>query len=309
MSTTHFALYPGCSMESSGVAYDLSMKAVAEALGLTFEELDDWNCCGATEMHALHELAGHAVIARNLALVPERHTELIAPCSACFLNLAKTNKRMADSPAFGARVNHALAAGGLAYQGGRVHVRHVLDVLLEDVGEEAIRARVGRPLEGLRVAPYYGCQIARPLPGTDDPEHPTQLDRLLGWLGATVVDYPVKTHCCSGHLTQISEDEAFELIRRLLHCAAAYDADVIATLCPMCQLNLDAYQGRVNNHFNTEFQLPVLFFTQLVGLAFGLGAEALGVGKEIVPATPVLAKARAASGAASGRAANGGVAS
>ena len=118
-----------------------------------------------------------------------------------------------------------------------------------------------------------------------------KLDELLTWLGAEVVDFPVKTHCCGGHLTQIGEEEAFELIRRLLYSARYYEADVVACLCPMCQLNLDAYQGRVNNHFNTEYRTPVLFLTQIVGLAFGLAPADLGFGKEIVSATPALAAA------------------
>jgi heterodisulfide reductase subunit B len=167
-------------------------------------------------------------------------------------------------------------------------VRHLLDVLYTDVGRENLGAQVTSPLQGLRVAPYYGCQIVRPLNGFDDSEYPSKMDQMLEWVGAEVVDYPVKSHCCGGHLTQISEESAFELIRRLLHSADYYEADVIACLCPMCQLNLDAYQGRVNNFFNTHFDLPILFFTQLIGLAMGLSPEELGFGKEIVPAGPLI---------------------
>jgi heterodisulfide reductase subunit B2 len=191
----------------------------------------------------------------------------------------------------GDKINQALAAGGLNYTPGRVKVRHLLDVIYTDIGEKAVRERVVKPLKGLRVAAYYGCQVVRPLNGFDDPEYPTKLDEMMGWLGAEVVDYPVKSHCCGGHMTQISEPQAFELIRRLLHSAAEYKTDVIACLCPMCQLNMDAYQGRVNNYFNTDFNLPILYFTQLLGLAFGISTQALGFGKEIVAAEPVI-KAR-----------------
>jgi heterodisulfide reductase subunit B len=286
-----YAFYPGCSLESSSVAYALSVEAVAGRLGLELEEVEDWSCCGATEYAVLDGLAACAVAARNLALVDSRHRELVAPCSACYLNLKRIDQQMAGEAALGARVNEALAAGGLHYDAGRVRVRHLLDVLYTDVGREAFRERVVEPLAGLRVAPYYGCQIVRPLNGFDDPEYPTKLDELLGWLGAEVVDYPLKSRCCGGHLTQISEEMALELIHRLLRSAADHRAHVIACLCPMCQLNLDAYQGRVNAFFGSRFELPVLFFTQLIGLALGLGAGTLGLGKELVASAPVLAAA------------------
>ncbi len=305
-----YAFYPGCSLESSSVAYDLSVRAVAAQLGIELREVDDWNCCGATEYYTLDKLAAYSVIARNLALVDSRLDQLVAPCSACYLNLKKTDKIMAEDPALDSEINEALAAGGLHYQAGRVRVRHFLDVLHTDIGRDALREHVARPLAGLRVAPYYGCQSVRPLNGFDDTEYPSKMDQMLEWVGAEVVDYPVKSHCCGGHLTQISEESAFELIRRLLQSASDYRVDVIACLCPMCQLNLDAYQGRVNNLFNTGFNLPILFFTQLVGLAMGLEPAELGFGKEIVPAWPILAAkmgdesvvaARETNGTASGK--------
>ncbi len=287
---TTYAFYPGCSLESSSAAYAMSTQALAERLGIELCEIDDWNCCGATEYCAIDRLAGHALIARNLARVDPGLDQVVAPCSACYLNLKKTDKLMNDYPEFNGKINSALEAGGLHYEPGAVKVRHLLDVLYHDVGEAAVREAVTRPLTGLRVAPYYGCQVVRPLTVGDDAEYPMVLDRFLTWLGATVVDYPVKSHCCGGHMPQISEEQAFELLRRLLAGADRYQADVIACLCPMCQLNLDAYQGRVNNHFNTDFRLPALFFTQLAGLAFGMDQERLGIGKEIVPAGPLIAE-------------------
>jgi len=283
-----YAFYPGCSLESSSVAYDMSVRAVADRLELKLIEIEDWNCCGATEYHTLDRLAAHAVIARNLALVEPELDQVVAPCSACYLNLKRTDALMEQHGWLDEQVNRALSAGGLSYEAGRVKVRNLLELLCNDVGEELLRASVVRPLSGLRVAPYYGCQIVRPLNGFDDPEYPTRMDDLLGWMGAEVVDYPVKSHCCGGHLTQISEERAFELIRRLLQGAADYDADLVVCLCPMCQLNLDAYQGRVNNFFNTDFKLPILFFTQIVGVALGIEPERLGFGKEFVAGYPVV---------------------
>jgi heterodisulfide reductase subunit B len=142
------------------------------------------------------------------------------------------------------------------------------------------------------VAPYYGCLIVRPGYGGlfDDPEHPTKFDKLMRALGAEVVDFPLKAQCCGGHMTQISEEVAYEMIRRLLQNAADYETDVIATICPMCQLNLDAYQINVSQFFKTNFSIPALYFTQLIGLAFGVSAVRLGIGTEFVDAQPALSK-------------------
>jgi heterodisulfide reductase subunit B len=283
-----YAFYPGCSLEVSAGAYDVSVKAIAKVLGMEFVEVDDWNCCGATEYFTQDKLTACSIIARNLALVDKGVDQVTAPCAACFLNLRKVDLLMQEHEDLAEQVNEALSAGGLHYEPGSVRVRHLLDVLHTDFGEEGIKAKLKKPLVGLRVAPYYGCQVVRPYARFDDPEYPMRMDELLTWLGAEVVDYPVKSHCCGGHMTQISEPEAFELIRRLLHSAAEYQADLIACMCPMCQLNMDAYQGRVNNHFNTDYNLPVIFFTQLVGLAFGFTPAEVGLGKEIVAAEPVL---------------------
>ena len=161
---------------------------------------------------------------------------------------------------------------------------------MHEIGLDAVKAKVTRPLHGLRVAPYVGCMVPRPdyHHRWSDPEHPTELDRLLTALGAEVIDFPLKTHCCGGHMTQIGPDTAYELIRRLLHAADQFKADVIAALCPMCQLNLDAYQGATNKHFDTDYEIPVVFFTQLVGLAFGFEAKELGFGREMVSANAAL---------------------
>jgi len=173
-----------------------------------------------------------------------------------------------------------------------VKVRHLLDIIVSDIGYEAVAEKVTKPLYNLRVAPYYGCLIVRPQfeDTFDDAEYPTTLDQLMQTLGATVVDFPLKAHCCGGHMTQISEEVALELIRRLLKNATDYGADTIVTLCPMCQLNLDAYQKNVNNYFGTNYHIPILYFTQLIGLAFGLPPKKLGFGKELVDAKLTLAK-------------------
>jgi heterodisulfide reductase subunit B len=289
-----YAYYPGCSLTRNARAYDLSTKAVAGALGLDLEEVEDWNCCGATEYIALNKTAAYALVARNLALAAQQDglDQLVAPCSACYLNLRKTDHYMGQYQELNQTTNEALSAGDLSYEPGTVQPRHLIDVVVNDIGFEAIGDQVTKALTGLRVAPYYGCLIVRPdLGGVfDDPEYPTHLDKLLSTLGTEVVDFPLKTHCCGGHMTQISADTAYELLRRLLQNASEYAADVIVTICPMCQLNLDAYQGQVNRHFGTNYHLPVLYFTQVMGLAMGMEPKEVGIGQEFVSARPALAK-------------------
>jgi heterodisulfide reductase subunit B len=256
--------------------------------------VEDWNCCGATEYIALNRMAAYALVARNLAQATKNDglKEMVAPCSACYLNLSKCDAYLTEDAALALNVNAALAEGGLSYKPGSIKVRHLLDVVVNDVGYERVATRVTQPLTGLRVAPYYGCLVGRPAfyGQIDSPEYPVTLDKLLKVLGAEVVDYPMKAHCCGGHMTQISEAVAFELIRRLVKGAADYQADLIVTVCPMCQLNLDAFQGGMNRYFKSDYHVPVLYFTQMMGLAFGYDAVELGIGAELVDARPALAR-------------------
>ena len=290
-----YLFYPGCSMQRSARPYLDSLNAITPMLGAEWEEIDDWNCCGATEYISVHHTAAHALIGRNLALAEQQTNGtnvVMAACSACYLNLAKTNSYMQHDHELEQQVNDALAVGGLHYTPGAVKVRHLLDIIVNDIGLDTIKSQVVRPLTGLRVAPYFGCMIARPDRDNrwDDVEHPVALDRLLRALGAEVIDFPLKTHCCGGHMTQINLPVAYELIRRLIYGAAQYKADIMVTLCPMCQLNLDAYQADVNRYFHTDFNMPIVYFTQLIGLAFGLEADVLGLGKEFIDPRPVLSR-------------------
>ena len=290
-----YLLYPGCSMESSARAYYDSLKAICKPIGLELEEIDDWNCCGATEYLGISLTPAYALISRNLALASQQsngNRTVVAPCSACYLNLAKADYYMREQPTLATHVNEALAAGGLAYQPGSLDIRHLLDVLVYDIGMDTIKSKVVRPLTGLRVAPYLGCMVPRPdyEKRWSDHEHPVELDLLLKALGADVIDFPLKTHCCGGHMTQIGPDTAFELIRRLVSSADAHEADIMTTVCPMCQMNLDAYQGEANRHFGTTYKMPIVFFTQLMGLAFGLDPKNLGFGLELTSAKKAMSK-------------------
>ena len=292
---SEYLYYPGCSLEGSARAYAQSVAAVVAPLGIELHELNDWNCCGATEYLTLSPLRGHALIARNLAIAERQRngTEtLVAPCSACYVNLARTDRFFREGGDFPVRVNTALAADGLHYDGGAVRVRHLLEVIVDDVGLERVAALVKRPLSGLRVAPYLGCLVSRPDYDRrwDEHEQTRALDRLLAALGAEVVDYPLRTACCGGHMTQINPDTAWELIRRLVEAADHAHTDVMATVCPMCQMNVDAYQGEMDRHYKTRYRVPILFFTQLMGLAFGIEPRKLGIGSEVVSPKQALSR-------------------
>jgi heterodisulfide reductase subunit B len=179
-------------------------------------------------------------------------------------------------------VNEALAEGGLSY-GGKVRVRHPLDILMNDIGLETVRAGFQRNLNGLKIAPYYGCQIVRPDKTFDDRENPLLLDRLFSACGGDVVYFPMKVRCCGGMLMTTFEETALKLNKELLECATNNGADVIVTTCPLCHFNLEAYQGKINNIFKTNVNVPIMYFTQLLGIALGLRAKSLGLDSAFIP--------------------------
>jgi heterodisulfide reductase subunit B2 len=288
-----YGYYPGCSLSHSAKPYGDSIQSIRTPLDIELKEVEDWNCCGATEYVALNKTAAFALVGRNLALGSQEGFEtLVTPCSACYLNLKKTDHYMGKYKDLDKKTNEALAAGGLSYKPGSLKVRHMLDIVVNDIGFDKIREHVTRPLEGLKVASYYGCLIVRPEfeEFFDDPEFPTHMDTLMETLGADVVDFSMKTHCCGGHMPQISTDTAYSLIYGILNEAQKNGADLLVTICPMCQLNLDAYQAQVNKQYKTKFNLPILYFTQMMGLAFGASEKELGLGKEFVQAAPALKK-------------------
>lgn len=287
----YYTYFPGCSSANDGgaKAYGWSTQAVSKILDTELIELEDWNCCGSTPYSSVDELTSLCLSARNLAIAETKGLDLITPCSACYVMLNRTNSHLKEYPQVKAKVDEALAAGGLEYH-GTVRIRHLLDMLTNDIGYDEIAAKIKRQLDGLKVAPYYGCQVIRPRFGFDDPEFPQSLDKLVTSLGAEPVSFPQKARCCGGSLIIPEEALALELVRKILKSAANNGAECLVTVCPLCQTNLDAYQSQVNRKFKTNFNLPVLFFTQLMGVAFGLSEEDLGLRTNIVPAGKVLAK-------------------
>jgi heterodisulfide reductase subunit B2 len=288
-----YLYFPGCSLQGTGKAYDESVRAVFRALDIELEELEDWNCCGATAYMAIDEVQAFALAGRNLAIAERQPEDLMAPCSACYLVLNKTQRYMQEYPQIRARLEKGFKAAGLTCKGTK-KVRHPLDILVNDVGIEAIARRVVKPLRGLRVAPYYGCQIVRPYATFDDVHNPETMDKLLRAVGAEVVDYPLKTRCCGGSQKGTLPEVGLSLIHILLKEAARRGANLIATICPLCQFNLDGFQDKIASRYG-KVSMPVVYFTQLMGLALGASASELGLNRCMVSADDVLSKGELAS--------------
>ena len=287
-----YAYFPGCSLKGTGRAYEESLLEILRALDVEIQELPDWNCCGATAYMAVDEIKAFTLAARNLAIAEKQGGDLMAPCAACYLVLLKTQHYVQDYPKVRDAVHRGLSAVDLRYE-GRVKIRHPLDILVNDVGVDAIRARVRQPLQGLKIATYYGCQVVRPFATFDHQDYPTTMDRVLEACGAEIVHYPLKTKCCGGSLTGTVTEVGARLCHILRAEAKRQGADLIATLCPLCQFNLDAYQDKQPGQWFEPVKLPVVYFTQLMGLAFGLSEKKLGLGRNIVSAAPALRRRQA----------------
>ena len=286
-----YAYYPGCSLESLSMSYHLSAIEAARALDVELKEIDDWNCCGATAYFHVDELLAYTLVARNLALAEKTGLDFVAPCSGCYKNAYFTNSYLEQDPDLADHVNYALEADDLHFN-GTTNVRHLIEVFVDDVGFEEIKSRVSRPLNDLRVAPYYGCQLLRPRKDHEEVENPQFFEELLSATGAEPVEFPSKTRCCGGSLIITNRKAALDMVHKLLQDAVSHEADVIATICPLCNVNLEVYQHQVNREYGTEISIPVMYFTQILGLALGITPGRLGIGKELVSAAPLLSYAR-----------------
>jgi heterodisulfide reductase subunit B len=287
MKLTYF---PGCSARESSREYDESIKAICGALNIELEEVPDWNCCGADVTHTFHRGLGIAVAGRNLALAEGLGRDVVmVACSGCYQSFSRTLQMLEEDPDLQKDTVGLLEKFGLKFE-GKVKVRHLLDIIVNDVGLDALSGKVSRPLKGLKVAPYYGCAIVRPeFPHSfDNPENPQSLERLVTALGAEPVYYPDKVRCCGGALTLRREEYALKASHRLLTGALKAGAQCMVTPCPLCHLNLDLMQPRIEAKFNTKIGLPILYFTQLIGLSLGLSPKRLGIDKHIVSSTTLL---------------------
>jgi heterodisulfide reductase subunit B2 len=278
-----YLYYPGCSLKSSGKLYEDSLLAVFKTLGVEVQELEDWNCCGATNYMAINEDHAIAITARNLALAEmQGGGELIAPCAACYMGLLKTQNYLATDPVLKEKVCKKLSAVGLDCD-IKVKVRHPLDVLVNEVGLDAIRKAVKNPLNNVKAACYYGCQLIRPFATFDNAHDPQTMDKIARALGAEPVDWPIKTRCCSGAMTSTMTHIGLSMNFELLKEAKLRGANVMLTACPLCQFNLECFQGKISRQFHEEVKMPVMYFTQLMGLAFGIPAKELGLNKMLSP--------------------------
>ncbi|MBI9090057.1 MAG: CoB--CoM heterodisulfide reductase iron-sulfur subunit B family protein [Desulfobacterium sp.] len=265
----NYTYYPGCSLSGSAMEYDVSTRAVFERLGITLTEIDDWNCCGATAAEAVSSLLGSALGARNLALAEsmDPSSDILVPCSACYLNLKKVEMERREDPELAKNLDTILGEEDLAIN-NPPRVRHLLDVLVNDITADTLLQKTTRPLTGLRVVPYYGCQCLRPYAVFDDPEAPTSMDGLLRACGAEVVEWEMGARCCGASNMSTKPETAKKLVQKILMDARG--ADAIATVCPMCQLNLEGFQKAISRDAGTDLSISVLYLPQLIGLALGL---------------------------------------
>lgn len=276
-----YAYFPGCSATTTSAPYQVSIDAIADRLGLDLDEIEDWNCCGASACMNVNEIVSFAMAGRDLALAQKQGGDVVTPCSGCFNVLRKANEHYNEYPDVRGKVDEALAAGNMTYDGS-VKVRHLLDIVVNDVGMDALSEASTHPLAGLKVAPYYGCQLVRPADGFDDPESPETLEGLIRAIGADPSPFPLKARCCGAMLAGTQRELAFGLVNKLLKSAEAGGAQCIATICPLCHINLEFFQSNVNKAYGTNFKIPIVFFTQLIGLAMGIPARDLGLDKALV---------------------------
>jgi len=283
---SQYIYYPGCSLKGNSRSYEESILPTFKEVGLPLQELEDWNCCGATAYFSVDDTMAVAVSGRNLSLAEKSGKDIIAPCAGCFLTLKKSNKFLASRHPKAMKVLENLKEAGCEYR-GTVEVKHPLEVLIKDVGLEKIKTLVRHSLRGLNVASYYGCQLVRPYTDFDDPDYPTHLDSLMETLGAKAVDFMAKTRCCGGSLTGTIEEVGLRLNYILLKEAKRKAADAIVTICPLCQFNLEITQAKIVKKYKEEVKMPVVYFSQLLGFALGIPKEDLGFSRSIISLKPL----------------------
>jgi heterodisulfide reductase subunit B len=277
----NYLYYPGCSLTASAREYDGSTRALMTASGADLTEINDWTCCGASAAAPLSHLLSLTLSARNLALAEQMAPDgqVLVPCSACYLNLKKASDTLKNDGAGRERINEALSAVNLTAS-GHVRVRHLLDVLSVDLGAKRLAERIHRSLSGLTVAPYYGCQCLRPYVEFDDPERPVSMQPLIEATGAEVFQWEMGGRCCGAALVSTRPEAGLKRVAAILK--AAKGADLIVTVCPMCQMNLDAWQAKASRITGDDLTITVLYLPQLLGLAMGLTSQALGLNMNLV---------------------------
>jgi len=274
-----YTYYPGCTASTTSVEFGLSTEAVCQALGVELLELEDWSCCGASSAHNLNHELSLALPGRNVALAQEARLDMLIPCPACYQNSMSADNALREDEDWRHKMENLL---DFQYVGeGRP--RHLLDIISHDLDEETIKSKVVKPLTGLKVACYYGCVLVRPpeKTGWDDPEHPTTMDQVLEAVGAESVDWSYKVDCCGASMTLSISDVVTNLSSKIVAGAIEAGADCIASACGICQINLDTRQ-------KVQKDVPILYFTELMALAFGLPGVEKWLSKHTVDPRPLL---------------------
>ena len=299
-----YAYFPGCVGQDSCSELDVSTKLIATELGIELVELEDATCCGAGFVQDVDYDLARVLNARTFAMAEKLGLDILTVCSTCQFNLDRANTELKTNPALLAEVNGMLAEVGMKYT-GNVEIKHLLWVLVNEVGLGALQRRVKVDLSGLNVASFYGCQLIRP--GTmhkyDDPDRPDYFEKLIAALGGKPVDYEGRKKCCGFPITFVNENASMTMNAMNMVEAKEHGADIMATSCPLCHINLDMYQGRAEKVAGQRIDLPVLHLPQLVGLAIGIPPERLRVKRHLVSAKEALAKIKPKAEAAVARSA------
>jgi heterodisulfide reductase subunit B len=288
------AYFPGCSLHGTSKEYDLSTKAVFHRLGLPLHEPEGWGCCGTTPTHSTDHFLSTLLPMKNIALMQgEGLDHITTPCPSCFLRMRVALKETKEDKNLKERVDREIPN----FSSNGMKVEHLLNTVTEKIGYQQVASKAIHPLKGLKVVCYYGCIITRPPKITEvkDYEYPTQMDRLMKAIGITPLDWSYKTRCCGVSLGISQLPIALELSRKILKNAKGVGADAIVVACPLCHVNLDARQKQIEEEFKENFHLPIIYFTQLMGLAFGLKSEELGLDKHFIDPSPLLKKIEGAS--------------
>jgi heterodisulfide reductase subunit B2 len=282
------AYYPGCSLKASSEIYDVQCKRVLSAIGINLHELDDWNCCGATSASKMDDFLAIAMPARNLGIADaSEYAELVIPCSACYSRMLVAQKVLESDSSLLDEINGELSNKVI----GRTKILSILEAIQPVVNSGDLAKRLTKKLEGLKPACYYGCMQTRfpyGVPVPDDVENPQGMETILETLGATPLDWSYKTDCCGASAAVNDNDTSVMLMSKIMKDAIARQANCFVTTCPMCQLNLDAYQEKVRASYGIAQSMPVYFITELIGVAVGLPPEDLGVDRHFVDAMVLL---------------------
>lgn len=275
MAKKEYSFYPGCSSQkgASSSNYDTSIKTMCNVLDIQLNEIEDWNCCSASIGYGEGgELPRLALSARNLALSEQQHAgqDIVATCAACWLATRETRDRLLEDTQIMKETNEALAAGGLKVEASQ-NVRHMVEVLIEDFGYDQLGEKVTNPLDGIKIAGYVGCQTNRPF-GIDGEsfENPMYLDKLVETMGAEPLEkYDQKVQCCGGALAFSEPEKSQAMIKDIIESAYDHGADMIVTPCPVCQMNTEVYQDQINKTYGTKFNMPVVYYSTLMSVAYG----------------------------------------